>query len=73
MQTFIKHLFYSLLFFSLLILNGCSEDPKTAIIGSWEGISLKQDFHFYSVVKQNLLIESMVPIMVHTTSTMTIN
>ncbi|MDX1527721.1 MAG: hypothetical protein R3337_03775 [Gammaproteobacteria bacterium] len=31
----------------VVLVVGCSEDPESAVIGSWEGISLKQDFRFY--------------------------
>lgn len=31
-----------------LAVTGCSEDPKTAIIGSWEGVTMPQDFEFYA-------------------------
>ena len=28
------------------MLYGCGEDPETAIIGSWHGVSLQQDIEF---------------------------
>ncbi len=45
-----------LLILSLVVMiAGCSEDPRTGIIGSWEGISLKQDFRFYADGRAELL------------------
>ena len=34
---------------------GCSEDPRSGIIGSWEGISLNQDFRFYQDGRAELI------------------
>ena len=39
----------------LIALTGCSEDPKSAIIGNWEGISLKQDLHFFKNGRAQIL------------------
>ncbi len=37
------------------LVAGCGEDPEIAIVGSWAGISLKQDFRFYPDGRAELL------------------
>ena len=36
----------TLLILTGFMLYGCGEEPKTAIIGSWQGVSLQQDITF---------------------------
>ena len=36
-----------IIFMVILTLSACNDDPQTAIIGKWEGVSVPQDFHYY--------------------------
>ena len=42
----IKNRCFLFLYF-MFIITACTQNFETAIIGSWEGVSLKQNFHFY--------------------------
>lgn len=33
--------------FFIFIITACTQNIETGIIGLWEGVSLKQNFHFY--------------------------